>query len=82
MIFLVIFCCVHFPMFASMRHAYIPLEAKSYNTFLYTPTPEQIQADPDFNLNQVFLEMEDDRVWFPEEIDKTLYFQTEITLHT
>jgi hypothetical protein len=25
-------------MFAAMRHAYIPLEAKTYNTYLYTPT--------------------------------------------
>jgi hypothetical protein len=27
-------------MFAAMRHAYIPLEAKTYNTYLYIPTAD------------------------------------------
>ena len=77
-------------MFAAMRHAYIPLEAKTYNTYLYTPTANQTLEDPDYNFNQIFLDMEDERFfdaednqyWFPEQVDQGLYVQNEITLHT
>jgi hypothetical protein len=46
--------------------------------------------DPDYNFNQIFLDMEDEKFfdnednqyWFPEQVDQGLYVQNEITLHT
>jgi hypothetical protein len=69
----IIFSLIHFPMFASMRHSYVPLESYAYKGL--EGTPDQAKID------SVFLTIEDDRILLP--IDKNEYeFLDSLTLHT
>lgn len=51
MLTLVIFSIIHFPMFASMRHAYIPVESVGYKGLEGKTTAD--------NLDSVFLSLDD-----------------------
>lgn len=72
LILLIAFVIVHFPMFVSLRHAYIPIENKTYMG-LEDATPERKTA----LMTSVFLTIESEDVALA---DKTIYNQGNTTV--
>lgn len=64
-IFLIIFCCIHFPLYTQLRHSFIPVDAKTYN----------VMGENSQQMSSVFLDLDDERVWFPNS--DQIYNQTE-----
>lgn len=56
-ILIIVFSLVHFPMFSTMRHAYIPVESLSYKG-LENKNPTKV------NFDDVFLAIEDETIKF------------------
>ena len=62
-ILLVIFSCIHFPMFSSWRHSFIPVDSEAYRGLEGTPSTEL--------LNKVFLLPDNES---ENNFDDTTYF--------
>lgn len=55
MILLVVFCCINFPMFASWRHAFVPLNSEAYTMLPGMTATPVAKSEAATRLNDIFL---------------------------
>lgn len=78
-VYLCMFGVVHFTMFVTMRNAYIPIRANSFD-FKSMIEPEGGLNENSMLFDKVFLPIDDGRVW--KDNDESIFKVSHITLHT